>query len=425
MRRIGNLKIFATARNRQSVRAIDAADPRVSARTGSRGSGAARDRRRTLRQTATMRTFLWSAVVVSMVVRSAAGGAFSAYELTGSFDLPIGAGVFDVLPDGRIVTVAGPTVLVEIAAGSHTFEPVGSLPAPDFSDFGPSFLRVSPDGATIAIGNGGGATFVNYQVGVFQMSDLAGGWFAAPHFDGAWIDGTNLALTAGDFGEPAFVSVLDTSSPNPGDPSNTVVIENIGGASAGIAFDDSGRLYTGNGFATSGPSGTGAVKAFDQKLWSDALDGGETVDFENDGVLIVDVLSATSLGFDGEGNLHVGGGDFAEDEIDFAALINATAITDALFGLGPADLADPMEVRFFDPDETNAFNFYDLNTNPLLEELYIREGLTVYVFAVPEPGTLVLVCAIGTVLLKRSRRGAAGTRCGRGVSRRGVSGGAA
>ena len=422
MRRIGNLKTFATARNRQSVRAIDATGPRVSARTGSRGSGAGRDCRRTLRQTATMRAFLCSVVVLSMAVRSAAGGAFSAYELTGSFDFPIGAGVFDVLPDGRIVTVAGPIVLVEIAAGSHTFEPVGSLPAPDFSDFGPSFLRVSPDGATIAIGNGGGATFVNYQVGVFQMSDLAGGWFAAPHFDGAWIDGTNLALTAGNFGEPAFVSVLDTSSPNPGDPTNTVVIDNIGGASAGIAFDDSGRLFTGNGFATSGPSGTGVVKAFDQELWSDALEGGETVDFENDGVLIVDVLSATSLGFDGEGNLHVGGGDFAADEVDFAALINATAITDALFGLGPADLADPMEVRFFDPDETNAFNFYDLNTNPLLEELYIREGLTVYVFAVPEPASLVLICALGAVLLERSRRGAAAGDRGRGASGRGTIG---
>ncbi|MHC4091325.1 MAG: hypothetical protein ACYSVY_13800, partial [Planctomycetota bacterium] len=216
----------------------------------------------------------------------AGADVFEAYTLTGSFELPAGAGEFDVLPDGRLITVAEETVYLESAVGSRAFAAHATLPDVDFPSFGPAFVRASPDGTKLAVGNNGGASFTNYRVGVFDLDTWAGDWFSASHFDGQWYDDSSLGLTAGEFGQPSVVTVLDTSSADPANPTNTTVVGNIGGASAGVAFDPLGNLYTGNGFAGAGPSGTGAVKYFDHSSWTAALTGGSPVDFEADGTLI-------------------------------------------------------------------------------------------------------------------------------------------
>ena len=54
---------------------------------------------------------------------------------------------------------------------------------------------------------------------------------------------------------------------------------------------------------------TGWIKAFEPADWMAPLTGGDPVDFEAEQTLIADLLSAASLGFDGEGDLYVGGGD--------------------------------------------------------------------------------------------------------------------
>ncbi|MBI4716779.1 MAG: hypothetical protein HY763_03165 [Planctomycetes bacterium] len=328
---------------------------------------------------------------------------FTNYALTESFSLPAGSHSFDVLADGRIVTVVGTDVYAELDNGLRRFEPLGTLAGADFSSFGPAFIRVSPGGGSqIAIGNGGGASFGNYQVGIFNLSDLSGRWLTAPHYDGDWASSGSLLLSAGDFGSPGYVSLLAVGSDDPANPVNPVVVEGIGGAPGAVTRYRGGDLLVGNGFATTGPSGTGAVKLFNYDAWQAAVTG-TPLDFESSGTLVADVLSASALAFDEEGNLLVGGGDFAGGEVNFAALIHQDAVQRAIAGMGPADVLDVAEVRRLDPDGDNAFNFYDVNYNPVRNELYVREGARVFVYTVPEPGTYLLWIAAATCLQLRRR----------------------
>lgn len=356
----------------------------------------------------------FAACCVTVLPEGVRGDAFTGYQLVGRFALPPGAAVFDALADGRIITLTGTDVYVESAPGSKSFVPVGALPGADFPSFGPAFLVVSPDGTRFAVGNNGGASFTNYQVGVFSVATLSGNWFAAVHFDGAWIDNTHIALTAGDFVAPSFVTVLDTTSADPSNPTNPTIINGIGGASAGVALDAAGYLYTGNGFESGGPSGTGAVKAFINAEWTAALSGGPVLNFETDGITIVDILSASPLGFDNEGNLFVGGGDFSKgNEFDFVALVRASTIADALAGMGPANAGDPAEVRRLDPDPANDFNFFSVVFNPALERLYAKDfdGTLVHAYqdttGIPAVSTwgvinlALLTMTGGTLLLRR------------------------
>jgi len=359
-----------------------------------------------------LRPRLVAAVVLAAAAGSAAADAFAEYALADTFQLPAGATEFGILPDGRLLTLSGAALYVEDAAGARTFGQVGTLPGADIASFGPAFVKVSPDGTRLAVGNNGGASFGDYQVGVFDVNTLTGQWLQANHFDAQWYDNARLALTAGVFGQPAEVTLLDVGSADPAHPDNPVIVANVGGASGGVAFDAAGNLYTGNGYATSGPSGTGAVKAFDHAAWSAALLGGP-LDFESDGTLIVDVLSGNALGFDAEGNLHVAGGDFGIGQFDYAALIRSSAVEFALAGGGPADPLDPAQVRPFDPDALNDFNFYDVDFNPSTGELYLREGATVYAYIVPEPSSLVLVLLGAAVTVRRRCSRAAGRRSAR------------
>ncbi|QKK07945.1 MAG: hypothetical protein HND58_06980 [Planctomycetota bacterium] len=213
---------------------------------------------------------------------------------------PVGNGSFgvagDALPDGRLLMVTGNSVFLESSAGSAVFNEVALL---DETRTGgstdPAFLTVSPDGQRIAIGTGFGK-----PVAVFQTSALGtpnapttltsgtlADYFAVGHYDGTWFDNTSLALTAGEFGQPSFVSMLDTTS-TPHNPLNETVVTNILGGSAGIAFDSAGRLYTANGFAYGTGSDTGNIRAFEPADWINGAD------FESDGTLIGDILSGNA-----------------------------------------------------------------------------------------------------------------------------------
>jgi len=349
---------------------------------------------------------------------SAFADSFSSYQLVESFVLPNGAGPIDSLADGRVITIVGATIYTETTPHSRTFAPQGVLPNADIASFGAAFIRVSPDGTKFAVGNNGGASFADFQVGVFNVSNLSGTWFTASHYDAAWIDDTKLAITAGDFGSPAFVTVLDVNSPNPNSPDNRTIISNIGGASAGIAFDPAGNLYTGNGFQGVGPSGTGATREFSHSAWLAAFASGPAINFETSGTLVIDVLSASPLAFDTDGDLFVGGGDFSVNDIDYAALIRSSAVSAAVGGGGPINPADPGLVRKLDPDTTNSANFYSVNVNPVRHEVYVRDlsDNRVYVYldtsVIPTIShwsalTLTLgVLCVGTIVL-RSRSCAA------------------
>ena len=165
--------------------------------------------------------------------------------------------------------------------------------------------------------------------------------------------------------------MLDTTSLDLSNPTNPLIIDNTG-VPGGITFDADGNLYTGNGLG-SGKIQTGEVRVFENASWTEALTGGPPLDFLIDGTLVVHILSASPLGFDGEGNLFVGGGDFiGGTDVDFAAVVRASAVANAILGMGPADPNDPSQVRRLDPDSTSAFDFYFVNYNGVREELYLR-----------------------------------------------------
>lgn len=350
------------------------------------------------------------ASAVSCALGSAAfGDAFDRYgeSYRGFGTPPTGGGSFGVagsaLADGRLVMVTGNSVFVESAVGSAQFDEVARL---DASRTGgstdPSFLSVSPDGSRIAIGAGFGK-----PVAVFDTSALgtpghpteltAGGaaeYFDVGHYAGAWYDARRLAVTGGDFGEPAFVSLLDTAS-DPDHPVSDLVITGIAGASAGVAFDGAGRLYTANGYADGSGSGTGNIRVFGPAEW---LAG---ADFETGGLLVGDVLSGSSLGFDGEGNLFVGGGDFGAFDAGYLGVLHAGALADVLNGLGPIDPGDPLDLKRLDP-RGDGFGYFGGAYNGLTGELYVTDGETWYA-TVPAPMSASLLLVAGVCAAGRRR----------------------
>jgi hypothetical protein len=304
---------------------------------------------------------------------TARADAFSTYAVSSTFSLPSGSSTFDALPDGRIVAVSETaTVYLETSAGSHTLVPAGPpLSGASIPSFGPAFVRASPDGSKIAVGNNGGPSFDNFQVGVFTIATLAGTWFAANHFDGRWIDNRYVALTAGSFSGPASVTALDTTSANPASPVNITIVSDIGGASGGIAFDAAGNLYTANGFQTSGPSGTGAVYAIRSAAWHAALAGGSPVDFETQGTPIVDLLSGSPLAFAPSGDLFVGGGNSfgSPPDDNYFAIVRASAVAAALAGGGMINGNNTSSVRKLDPDPASGSE-YTVIANVARGEVY-------------------------------------------------------
>lgn len=356
-------------------------------------------------------------LLATAVSASARADTFSDYQAAGSFSLPGSTVSFDALPDGRLVTVVAATVFRETTSGSRTFQSLGALPGADIAGFGSAFVRVSPDGTRIAVGNNGGASFGNFQVGVFAIATLTGSWFAANHFDAEWIDNRYVALSAGDFGSPSEITALDTLSANPASPSNPTIVANIGGASGGVSFDGAGNLYAANGFdlASGGASTTGSIYAIPSASWLAALNTGTPVNFEAQGIPIADILSGSPLGFDAAGDLFVGGGDsFAVTPDDnYFAIVRASAIFQALGGGGAVATNDPTRVRKLDPDAP-AGSFYTLAVNRARSEIYAVPGgsTTAFVYrappaAVPALSTwaaILLAIALALVGARSARR---------------------
>lgn len=328
-------------------------------------------------------------------------------SLSRMFNLPApnaasgGSVLFDALPDGRLVALNGAQVSVETAARSGTFSVLGSVPG--FSPtFGPSFFTVSPDGTKAAAGSNGGGSVV-----VFNVSNPTSVTsYAADDYDAQWIDNSRLAITNS---ASSGVQVLNTAN-----ASLKTIVTGLGGASSGIALDASGNLYTGNGYDLApGGSDTGWIKAFSSSAWNAALTSGTPINFESSGTPVADLLSAASLGFDNSGNFFVGGADFfgVSNDLGYAGLIASDAITAALAAgasTPPISAASPAsELRkFISPADTITNQqppFW--NYNNATGELYLsyfQQG-AVGVYAVPEPGSLSLLCGAALLTLRRRR----------------------
>ena len=293
------------------------------------------------------------------------------YVQQGSFTLPklnqdTITVLFDVLADGRLITSDGFAIQIENSLGSRQFTQVGVVPAAV-----PSFMRVSPNGTQVALGDGN-------RVFVFDPSDLnTYKTFVASNFDGEWVDDAKLAISSvGQVAPSTVVKVLDVGS-----GAITTIIQGIAGSPAGITIDQTGNLYSGNGLGMN-PSTTGTIKAFPELEWMAPLSEGSVINFDSSGTLVANLLSAAFLGFDKQGNLYVGGGDFATGtDKGYAAIVSKSAIEAALAGGSPVFSASPVnKLQRLDPDPDE--NFWFVKSNWVTGELYLKDysSLNVNIF---------------------------------------------
>lgn len=338
----------------------------------------------------------WLVIGLVAVGGAPARAAIPPYILVGSYALPTGAGPYSLLGDGTLLVMEGGTFLRQSAVNTGAFAAVGSVQAGLISPFGASFVTVSPDGATLAVGDGNfGAGASVHFVSVADLSTAAPSAVrsaAVSNADGRWLNSTTLFVTGADASFNGQVARIDA-------PTLTArtVITGVGGASGGIALDGQ-RLYTGNGFTFNAPgagSQTGDVKAFDLA----ALSGPGPINFESAGVTVARALSASSLGFDGVGSLIIGGGDFFTNGGDRGslALVDAAAVASALAGGG---VAPPSGFLRLSPAGEV---FYSAVWNAATQELLVIGGGTVHRYAVPAPAAAALLTIAGLAHARRRR----------------------
>ena len=106
-------------------------------------------------------------VLTFLCCSSASADTFDEYQLAESVTLPGGGGVFDFLNDGRMIVLAVDEVYIETAIRSREFEFLGTLADAEIPSFGAAFLRVSPDGQRVAVGNNGFGP--GAAVGLFEL----------------------------------------------------------------------------------------------------------------------------------------------------------------------------------------------------------------------------------------------------------------
>lgn len=334
-----------------------------------------------------------------------AGAALPAYSLVGSFELPTGATVWDTAPDGRVITLVGGDVYRQDAPASSSFTRLGSLAAGEIPSFGAAFLRISPDGSTLAIGdNYAGGTPDVLLVPTLALNPLAPTTptrLALDHSEADWAGNSTLFVTGSTI-DGSFVAMVDVPT-----LTSRHVVGNINGAAAGVTSDGK-YLYAGNGFAFGGPSQTGEVRAFPLS----AITASATpLDFEIAGIPVADALTGSSLGFDGFGNLLVGGGDFfgGSGDLGSAAVIDADAVAAALSGAGVAP--DSAELRLSPRLPTDSYfsRWSDASGELLVgsfDNTTFTSGTTIYRYAVPSPGVNAMVMLAGLGLSVRRRRSA-------------------
>lgn len=346
--------------------------------------------------------------VLGGVLEAPAHAGVPPYSLVGSYQLPVGATTFDVMPDGRLVALRGGEILTQDGVNSGSFSALGSVDPAIFDglfgNFGASFVSLSPDGSTLAIGDNNALN----RVHLLDFAALGGDPLVLTHTtivggvandQAHWVNGSTLMVTGGLFGSPA--SVTRITAPTLTSITVAQVISNIDGASGGVTSDGT-YLYTSNGFASAtATSTTGEVRVF---LLTDLLGSAATpIDFEASGIPVAHALSASSLGFDALGNMLIGGGDFLGEQ-GFVSVVDQSAIAVALIG-GPI-APDSAELRL---TPAGATDFYNVRFNDFTQEILITAfgSSAVYRYAVPAPGVGVGLLMGGGLFALRRRRVAA------------------
>lgn len=306
-----------------------------------------------------------------------AASAQSVFTPIGQFSLPAGVDAWDVGPDGRVWGIVGSSIVRQTAVNASTYVPVGSVPSGTVASFGASFLRISGTGV-LAIGDnnfGAGA-----RVHLLEAANLS---ISAPtatsslilgNYDARW-NGSSLYVTGAGSDFVPFVSRVDyTDAATP--LAATRVITGIGGASGGIDFS-AGRLFTGVGFDAGGFV-SGDIRSFNLA----AINSNPIATLYGAGTVIPGgpALSASTLAFDSNGTLLVGG--FGGGE---ALAINIT--TGTRTSLSPGGNTGGYAVAF------NAFT----------GEAIISQSGVAYRYSVPTPSVIAGVALVGVFAARRRR----------------------
>ncbi len=248
---------------------------------------------------------------------------------------------FTFSQDGRIVAFDGFTVYLQESLQSSVLVPIGTLPPEFLGTTDPAFVVVSPDGRDLVLGGGaGGSQFPNpaFNGNLFLLPITGGeatliGQFPF-HIEATFRHPSELVFSQGEtFGLlTGSVEMLDLVSGE-----QTTLVGPVPGDPSGVAFDHAGNLYVGLGFAQD-TSRTGEIHRFDKEDVQAAIDSGIPLDFDTQSTLVVQVLSGTSMHFDNQGDLWVGGGDligttgsfgfFAEVDVTTGQVVNRFDPTD-------------------------------------------------------------------------------------------------
>ena len=233
---------------------------------------------------------------------------------------------------GRMIAAADRALTIQKNSGANLWLPVATVPAP----MDPSFVRISPDGARVAIGAGYMQPLYIAESADFsvRMPPNLGTLptairIEANYYDAVWRDERYLFINAGEF-VGSEVYAIDTSLPT---PALIPIIDAIPGASSGVAFDLSGNLITGVGYGAE----TGELRIWAAADIDAALESGAGLNYATTESLLAEgVLSAADLGVDADGNLIVAGGDvIGSGETGYVAIIHRDVLERVVTDGGP------------------------------------------------------------------------------------------
>lgn len=252
---------------------------------------------------------------------------------------------------GRVLAATDSSVFLQKNFGASAWLTVGTVP--EIMD--PCFIKISPDGTRVALGTGFYKPLYTFPVTSLSAAappDLATApdtsTFNLSYYDAEWLDNRFLFINSGT-NSGSGVFAVDTWG---GDvPSSLIpIVTDIPGASGGVTFDHNGNLITGIGYG----SDTGQLKIWPASDVAAVLEPGALpLDYVSTGFVLAErMLSAASLGVDGENNVYVGGGDVfgATGNSGFAGLISASVVNRVLEGGAPANPAVTGEVTKLAPD---------------------------------------------------------------------------
>lgn len=322
-------------------------------------------------------------VLAAVVAASAPGLAPTAradigvpYTLVETFALP--QGMFDVLPDGRLLAIDGVgNVVLQNAINSSAYTAVGFVGSVNSDGFGPAFVSISPDGSTLAVGNNefnaGNAVLFFNTAEATSGNATAFNSITTPNYAGVWADNQTLYVSGAI--STSFATVVNRLDLAGG--TSTTVITPAGGFSGDVAIA--------GGSALAGAGDSGDIYTFDLATLASAS---SPVSMTS-GTFLTSYASAGAIDFDPFGNVIVAGGVFGPGGLT-----------------GSAAVIDPATQDLLEFTPAGTSTFYGAFFNTASNQLVVTANGTAYVYAVPAPAAAMpFVLGLVAVRRRRTRKG--------------------